>query len=142
VRPRAAVLWVHEAERRWHTFFVRKLECIEASLAGERSLLDPKVRANRSMIDSLLHPDFAERGQSGRWWTREQTLRTLPEEAELFEPVEVSELHGDEVADGVVLVTYVSVRGSAAVGRSSMWVEHQGQMVMRWHQGTPLSSSS
>jgi ribonuclease HI len=94
------------------------------------------------MIESLLHPDFAERGQSGRWWTREQILRTLPEEAELFEPVEVSELHGDEVADGVVLVTYVSVRGSAAVGRSSMWVEHQGQMVIRWHQGTPLSSSS
>jgi ribonuclease HI len=112
---------------------------IEESLAGERALLDSAVRTNRSAIDALLHPDFVERGQSGRWWTRDETLRVLPEGAENYDPVEVRELHGDEVAAGVVLVTYVAVRASSAAGRSSLWIEHDGRMRLRWHQGTPLS---
>jgi hypothetical protein len=61
----------------------------------------------------LLHPDFAERGQSGRWWTRDATLDGLPDEAKTFDPPEVRDAHADEVADGVVLVTYVAVRGES-----------------------------
>ena len=33
----------------------------------------------------------------------------------------------NEVADGVVLVVYVSVRDGRSVGRSSLWVEHGGR---------------
>jgi hypothetical protein len=109
---------------------------VEESLEGERSLLDATVRADPSTIDSLLHPNFVERGQFGQRWTREETFRSLCQDA--FEPLEISELHGDEVADGVVLVTYVGRRGDSAVERCSLWVEYEGRMVVRWHQGTPM----
>lgn len=111
---------------------------VEASVAGELALLDPAVRASQQAIEDLLHPDFAERGQSGRWWSRDETLRVLPIEADAFDRPEVSDLLGSEIANGVVLVTYVSGRGSGSVGRSSLWVEHEGRMRIRWHQGTPL----
>ena len=113
---------------------------VEAAVAGERALLDPEVRASPTIIDDLLHPDFAERGQSGRWWTREETLRALPEEAPTFEPLDVTALTGEEVADGVVLVTYVAGRDGHEVGRSSLWIEHDARMRLRWHQGTRLPS--
>lgn len=111
---------------------------IEESLAGEWALLDAAVRANASAIDALLHPDFVERGQSGRWWTRETTLSALPSESASYETPEISEVHAGEVAEGIVLVVYVSVRGTGSVGRSSLWVEHEGRMRIRWHQGTPI----
>lgn len=112
------------------------------SLAGEWALLDPAVRSSPSAIDPLLHPDFAERGQSGRWWSREATLDALPDEAQTFDPPEVRDVHADEVADGVVLITYVAVRRGSAVGRSSLWLEHEGRMRIRWHQGTPLPTDA
>ena len=114
------------------------MDRVEESLDGEWALLDPSVRSTTSAIDQLLHPDFAERGQSGRWWTREETLLALPNEAGSYEPPEVHDIRGDEVSNGVVLVEYVSVRGSGSVGRSSLWIEHNGRMRIRWHQGTPL----
>ena len=111
---------------------------VENSLAGEQALLDDAVRSKQSALDVLLHPHFAERGQSGRWWTREESLNALPDEMGTYEPPKVHDLQGEEVSDGVVLVTYVSVHGSSAVGRSSLWIEHDGRMRIRWHQGTPL----
>jgi hypothetical protein len=67
------------------------------------------------------------------------TLRALPKEAELFEPVEVSELHGDEEADGVVLVTWVFAEApQLAAPRCGSSI--RGQMVMRWNQGTGADS--
>ena len=114
------------------------MDRVAESLAGEWALLDAAVRSNSSALDHLLHPLFAERGQSGRWWTREETLVALPGEAETQDRPEVRDIRADEVADGVVLVVYVSVRGSRSVGRSSLWMEHNGRMRIRWHQGTPL----
>lgn len=118
------------------------MDRVEEALAGERALLDATVRSDSSELEQLLHPDFAERGQSGRWWTREATLDALPGEAGTFEPPEVHDMDADEVADGVVLVVYVSVRAGRSVGRSSLWMEHQGRMRIRWHQGTPLQPNS
>jgi ribonuclease HI len=115
-----------------------RMDRVAESLAGEWALLDAAVRSNTSALDQLLHPDFAERGQSGRWWSREGTLLAPHGEAETHDPPEVRDVHADEVADGVVLVVYVSVRGSSSVGRSSLWMEHNGRMRIRWHQGTPL----
>ncbi|HPO30928.1 MAG TPA: insulinase family protein [Candidatus Hydrogenedentes bacterium] len=51
------------------------------------------------------------------------------------------DLRADEVAEGVVLVVYVSVRADRVVGRSSLWVEFQGRMRIRWHQGTPITAA-
>jgi ribonuclease HI len=111
---------------------------VEAALAGEWALLEATVRSDVSGLEQLLHPDFAERGQSGRWWTREATLDALPSEAGTHEPPEVRDVQAEEIAVGAVLVVYVSVRAGRAVGRSSLWIEHQGRMCIRWHQGTPL----
>lgn len=117
------------------------MDRVAESLAGEWALLDVAVRSNALALDELLHPEFAERGQSGRWWTREGTLLALPAERS-YEPPEVRDVHADEVADGVVLLGYVSVRESGSVGRSSLWTEYNGRMRIRWHQGTPLGSSA
>ncbi len=116
------------------------MDRIEESLAGEWALLDATVRSDVSVLEQLLHPDFAERGQSGRWWTREATLDALPGEASTYEPPEVRDVCADELADGVVLVMYVSLRAGRSVGRSSLWVQHLGRMRVRWHQGTPLAA--
>ncbi len=62
----------------------------------------------------------------------------LPSEAGTYEPPAVRDVFADEVAHGVVLVVYVSVRAGRSVGHSSLWIEHQGRMRIRWHQGTPL----
>ncbi len=115
-----------------------RVDRVAESLAGERALLDAAVRSDTSAVELLLHPDFAERGQSGRWWTREATLLALRTDADTYEPPEVRDIHADEVADGVVLVVYVSVRGGRSVGRSSLWMDHDGRMRIRWHQGTPV----
>lgn len=44
------------------------------------------------------------------------------------------DIHADEISDGVVLVVYEAVR-ERAVG---LWMEHDGRMRIRWHQGTRL----
>jgi ribonuclease HI len=111
---------------------------VNESLAGEWALLDAAVRSDESRVERLLHPDFAERGQSGRWWTREATLDALPREAGTYELPEVHDVAAQEIAGGVVLIVYVSVRAGRSVGRSSLWMEHEGRMRIRWHQGTPL----
>lgn len=111
---------------------------VNESLAGEWALLDAAVRSDTSRIEQLLHPDFAERGQSGRWWTRAATLDVLPCEAGTYELPEVRDVEVQEIANGVVLIVYVSVRAGRSVGRSSLWMEHEGRMRIRWHQGTPL----
>ena len=144
-RSLTAVEWPSVGSRSWppvgrrrHPCNASRVDRVEESLAGEWALLDAAVRSDTSGLEQLLHPNFAERGQSGQWWTREATLDALTSEAGAYEPPEVRDVHADEVADGVVLVVYVTVRGDRSVGRSSLWMEHQGRMRIRWHQGTPL----
>jgi ribonuclease HI len=112
---------------------------IGEACAGELALLDPVVRASRAAIEQLLHPNFAERGRSGRLWNREEIISALIEETD-GDGVDVQDLQGEEVVDGVVLVTYIGVRSGSATGRSSLWIEHDGRMRVRWHQGTPLTA--
>lgn len=114
------------------------MDRVAESLAGEWALLDAALRSDAAAVERLLHPNFAERGLSGLWWTRDATLHALPGEAKSYEPPEVRDVHADEVADGVVLVVYVSVRVGRSAGRSSLWMEHDGRMRVRWHQATPL----
>ena len=121
-----------------HPCNASRVDRVEQALAGEWALLDATVRLDASRLEQLLHPDFAERGQSGGWWTREATLNALPGESGNYESPEVRDVRANEVVDGVVLVVYVSIRDGRSVGRSSLWLEHLGCMRIRWHQGTPL----
>ena len=101
---------------------------LEAALASR----DPAGVEGALM--SLIADDFFEFGQSGRVWTAEsirEVMEVPPSEPAVIERFEVAEL-----ADGVVLVTYV-MPGEPAVNRSSIWIRREGRWQMRFHQGTP-----
>ena len=82
---------------------------------------------------SLIAEDFVEFGRSGRTWTAQSIKEILgapPGEAVRMEDFEVAEL-----ADGVVLATYV-IPGPPSVNRSSIWIHRGGRWLLRFHQGT------
>lgn len=57
-------------------------------MKGEWALVGTTVRSDASALERLLHPEFAERGQSGRWWSREATLQALLAEAAIYDAPE------------------------------------------------------
>jgi hypothetical protein len=102
----------------------------------ERSLLDPVIRRDPVQVLRLLHEDFLEFGASGRMWNRHQIAAALAEDPEVAgQPVDVE---GDELADGVVLVTY-RLEGPSPSLRSSIWLRGPSvQWTLRLHQGTKV----
>jgi len=83
---------------------------------------------------SLIADDFLEFGRSGRVWTAASIRDVI--EAPPGEPVSIDHFAVDELAEGVVLATYL-IRGEPSVNRSSIWVRRDGRWVIRFHQGTP-----
>lgn len=83
---------------------------------------------------SLIAEDFVEFGKSGRIWTALSIGEIL--EAPPGETVRIEEFEVAELADGVVLATYV-IPGPPSVNRSSIWVNRGGRWLLRFHQGTP-----
>lgn len=106
----------------------------------ELQLLSPRIRRNRQQVSGLLARDFVEFGASGRVWSREETLDALA--AEDFEPPILEDFRCRELATGVVLVTYRTVRGATGTAarlislRSSIWCRQTRGWVLRFHQGT------
>ena len=83
---------------------------------------------------SLIADDFLEFGRSGRVWTAESIRDVL--DVPPGEPAVIEQFEAAELADGVVLVTFV-MPGEPAANRSSVWVRRAGRWQMRFHQGTP-----
>jgi len=106
---------------------------LDAVIALELRLLDPRMRHDPAQVESLLHPDFREIGASGRVWSRDAVIAALASEP--AEAVVASDVVARRVADDVVLVTYTA-RGS---WRSSLWVLMADGWRMLFHQGTPVS---
>ncbi|MGW9412910.1 RNase H family protein [Arthrobacter cupressi] len=104
-------------------------------LALERELLRPDVRADIGRTGVLLHPDFAEIGSSGRYWTRDAMLMALEEDP--GEAIEVELLSADRLSENSMLLNYRSLSRSGASLRSSLWLLDRGQWRLRFHQGTP-----
>lgn len=105
----------------------------------EESLWRPETRFDQAYMDRILAPDFFEFGRSGRRYTREDTLTTLPHEIDARLPLENFAVH--PIDSSVVLVTYVSeVRyEEVEVGnRSSLWSKTDAGWQLRFHQGTPV----
>ena len=105
----------------------------------EQSLLSPTARRDRDRVAGLLADDFVEFGTSGKTLTREQVLAMLGTEE--FEAPRIEDLKCTSIAEGVVLVTYRTVRtnetGRTFVTlRSSLWSMQQGFWRLRFHQGT------
>ena len=104
--------------------------------ASEKQLHSPKIRSEKQELIKLLSPDFFEFGSSGREWSREQIIERLPIEKEEYQ-IQSSHYKAQELATGVVLVTYISSRDSNnEFLRSSIWKETASGWQMVFHQGT------
>ncbi|MCT9868498.1 ribonuclease HI family protein [Paenarthrobacter aurescens] len=112
----------------------QELSAEDTVLALERELLRPDVRADIGRIGVLLHPDFAEIGSSGRFWTRDAMMMALEEDP--GEPTDLELLSADRLSDNTILLNYRSLAHSGSALRSSVWMLDRGQWRLRFHQGT------
>ncbi|MFP3578847.1 RNase H family protein [Arthrobacter sp. SIMBA_036] len=110
------------------------LSAEDTVLALEREMLRPEVRADIGRIGVLLHPDFAEIGSSGRFWTRDAMMMALEEDP--GEPTELELLSADRLNEDTILLNYRSLAPAGAALRSSVWMLDRGQWRLRFHQGT------
>ncbi|HKU35901.1 MAG TPA: ribonuclease HI family protein [Paenarthrobacter sp.] len=112
-----------------------ELSAEEVVVALERELLRPEVRADIGRIGVLLHPEFAEIGQSGRFWTRDAMMVALEEDP--GDHVELELLSADRLSENTMLLNYRSLSHAGSALRSSVWLLDRGQWRLRFHQGTP-----
>ncbi|GGT11898.1 nuclear transport factor 2 family protein [Streptomyces chromofuscus] len=97
---------------------------VNAAIAGELQLMDPRVRASRERAGRLLDPEFVEVGGSGRRWTYETMLAELADhpgsstDAPRYEPSAIS---GVSLAPGVVHLTFETMLGERRTRHSSIW---------------------
>ncbi|MDO6142584.1 ribonuclease HI family protein [Paenarthrobacter aurescens] len=112
----------------------QQLSAEDTVLALERELLRPDVRADIGRIGVLLHPDFAEIGSSGRFWTRDAMMVALEEDP--GEPTELELLSADRLSENTILLNYRSFAPKGSALRSSIWMLDRGQWRLRFHQGT------
>jgi len=110
---------------------------LKSVIDGELSLLQPQVRRTRADVDVLLDPEFAEFGASGRRWSRPEILASLASE-EREAAIAAHDVRANWIADGVVLVTYISDDGERRCNRSSLWRRTPAGWRMYFHQGTPI----
>jgi ribonuclease HI len=103
--------------------------------ALEQALARRDVAAIPGGYDAVLHPAFAEVGQSGRVWTREEMLAALaaspPDDV-----VELDSFAVAELAPDVWLARYDTVAAGVRVHRASIWIRSGGDLRLRYHQGT------
>lgn len=102
-------------------------------------LLDQLVRTDRTAVGQLLAHDFIEIGQSGRVWTRAETLDALEAETG-FDDADMSETAARELSPGLYLLTYRLRVGERESLRSSVWRVTANGPVLEFHQGTPVPS--
>lgn len=110
-----------------------------AELIGlEHALWEAQTRFDYDFMEGLLAEDFGEYGRSGRVHSRTDALSVTGDTIDAH----LRDIEVDDVAEGVVLVTYVSeVRHEELelANRASLWVKRDGRWQLRFHQGTPTS---
>jgi uncharacterized glyoxalase superfamily protein PhnB len=103
----------------------------------ERELRTREVRRDAARVEALLSPDFREVGASGRVWDRAGIIEHLSQDDD--EPIEMRDAVAHAVGDGVVLVSWTSVRGARRASRTSLWRRGRDGWRLVHHQGTPLT---
>lgn len=101
----------------------------------EKELLDPGTRGDFGRLGVLLHPDFAEIGQSGRMWTRDAMISSLQEDPETDASLEF--FAAERLGEDSILLTYRTSTRTGSALRSSLWLRDGEQWRLRFHQGTP-----
>lgn len=123
------------------TDVLRVLQSLEIELHRE------ETRKSAERLQELLHPDFKEFGRSGKEYSRAEIVEEFSD-ASAFPQIEANDFKASLVADGVVLLTYVSAHRSDSgqlhrtTLRSSLWVLLEGNWRLRFHQGTPVEAHS
>jgi hypothetical protein len=107
------------------------------------------VRADRSRMDALLHPDFVEFGRSGTVWTREATLDEFAAGDAAAPRIAADRFAMQRLDDTFALLTYRSAHLDTQGARhrftlrSSLWQrDAAGHWQLRFHQGTPTEDAS
>jgi hypothetical protein len=113
---------------------------IASAWRAEEALLTKSVRGDSARLSELLAPDFYEIGQSGRRWSREETVTSLVADTEPERDAELNEREATLVSADTVLLSYRLQYGASTSRRSSLW-RWDGQSVRcLFHQGTPTPS--
>ena len=100
----------------------------------ELSLLTPSVRQSAKELDRLLAPEFIEFGCSGKIYTKQTIIETLPSE----QPINgtIGDFNLTPLSENVMLVRYRAVIDGATSLRSSIWRKNGDEWQMAFHQGT------
>lgn len=108
---------------------------------AEIALLTNGTHHDRDEVDRLLHAEFAEIGRSGRRWTRDQVVTALAA-AQGREVPKTDEWLFNEIAPGLVLVTYRLDTEATSSRHSSLWDTTTGAPAIRFHQGTVIPTDA
>ncbi len=106
--------------------------------AMEEAMWRAETRFDRAYMEAILAPGYTEVGQSGRIYSREDTLDAPYQEIDVLLPL--TRLAVEPLRDGCAIVTYTSTpthgtRGAAH--RVSIWV-HDERWRLRYHQATAV----
>ncbi len=108
----------------------------------ETELLQPEVRSNPARVAELLADEFTEFGESGKRYSKHDTLAALGKPADV--KYSILDFSAIEISSGVVLATYRVQKEDLKSGRTtlslrnSLWRYRDKRWQMVFHQGTPL----
>ena len=106
---------------------------------AEEELLTSATRRKAARVLKLLHPEFLEIGRSGRTWTRSEIIAMIESE-EGGDETATDEWRFSVLADNTVLVTYRILGRGAQSRHSSVWQFIDGELQLRFHQGTFIAA--
>ncbi|MFE7791747.1 DUF4440 domain-containing protein [Streptomyces sp. NPDC057460] len=112
---------------------------VAAAVEGELRLLDPLVRCSADLLVQVLHPEFREIDTAGRLWDRDATIASLTaDEAPRPGQLTASRMHGVQLADELVHLTFDSEYKGLRAHRSSLWRLTGRGWLLYFHQATPF----
>jgi len=125
---------------------------IAEAMAAERESLRPECRADAARLERLLAPDFHEFGTSGGEIGYEGTAARIAEETDPNgEPIPVENMRGWLLAEGLVMLKYVSENSGRRSNRTALWrrvepghwqvFHHQGTLAAPWRGQTPFTGT-
>ncbi|MBC2659949.1 nuclear transport factor 2 family protein [Pseudomonas sp. MSSRFD41] len=108
----------------------------------EVSLHQASVRNNPGELDRLLHKEFHEIGRSGAFYTKADTVETLPLK-ESHSEILAQNFKLTVISKDACLLIYEAAQSTRSgeptqyARRSSIWKIEDGEWKMLFHQGTP-----
>lgn len=113
----------------------------------ETRLHETASRSDQQFMNAILHKDFMEIGRSGRNYSRDEILAEFAADASLPE-ISASEFQLCHLAEAVWLLTYRTalIDDNGALHRhslrSSIWLQTESGLQLRFHQGTATEPST